>query len=81
VPFVIQSLIAINNSTGVNSSPQLTNPPIYIGKFQSCYNFNPCAFDPDAHSLSFEIVPFLATGYFDPQSGSNETFSINATSG
>jgi hypothetical protein len=80
VPFVIQSLIVIN-PIGINSSPVLTNPPIYLTNIQSCFNFNPCAFVADGDSLSYELVPCLATGYFDPQSGTNATFSINPISG
>jgi hypothetical protein len=80
VPFVIQSLIIIN-SAGINSSPVLTNPPIYLANRQTCFYFNPCAFDADGDSLSYEIVPCLAPGYFDPESGNNGTFTINPVSG
>ncbi len=80
VPFSIQSMIVIN-ANAINSSPVLTNPPMYQGTLQRCFNFNPCAFDPDGDSLSYELVPCNAPGYFDPPAGPNGTFSIDPGTG
>lgn len=87
IPFYIESVIVINASLGINSSPILTNIPADKGFFNSCYFHNPGAYDPDGDSLSYQIVACKSAsnqpipGYSFPTFGPGGTFSINPTKG
>lgn len=86
LPFYIESYLVINSVTGANSSPILSNPPIAQGVVGSCYFHNPCAYDLDGDSLSYEITTCRAEngqtiqGYFYPETGGGN-FNINPTTG
>ena len=85
VDFYIESKIVIDplQSYEMNSSPVLSNPPVDMGIVGACYYHNPCAYDADGDSLSFETGPCLRfsgpiTGYSYPGPGS---FSIDGVTG
>ncbi|PBQ31714.1 hypothetical protein CNR22_08005 [Sphingobacteriaceae bacterium] len=86
IPFYIESMLVINASTGVNSSPVLTNPPVDQASLSICFTHNPGAVDADGDSLSYEISTpreqngQTVPGYFDPESSWNG-FTINPTTG
>jgi hypothetical protein len=86
-PFYIESLMIINASLGANSSPVLTNPPIDQGTVGLCFYHNPGAVDADGDSLSYEITTcrgvngLTVPGYFDPETGSSGSFTINPVTG
>lgn len=85
IPFYIESLIIVNSY--INSSPIFANPPIDKGVLNACYYHNPCAYDIDGDSLSYEITQCRsgygnpANGYTYPTTGAGGSFSINPLTG
>jgi len=79
-PFIIESILVINSLTGANSSPELTFPPISQALLNVCFSHNSGAIDGDGDSLSFEITPCLAAGFYYP-SLEGGSFSIHPTTG
>lgn len=58
IPFFIQTKVKLFNSNfqGLNSSPQLTNPPIDFACVNQLFVHNPGAIDLDDDSLAFELI-------------------------
>jgi hypothetical protein len=87
LPFYIESMLIITPGYQPNSSPVLENPPIEQGIIGACFYHNPCAYDDDGDSLSYEITTCreaggqTITGYSYPAAGSNGTFAIHPTTG
>jgi gliding motility-associated-like protein len=85
-PFYLESLLLISNFSGANSSPVFNCAPIYKACLGKCFYHNPCAFDTDGDSLSFEITTSrgyggtTVPGYFYPETGGG-TYGIDAVSG
>ncbi|MBA2610329.1 MAG: T9SS type A sorting domain-containing protein [Bacteroidetes bacterium] len=86
-PFYVESVIVINGSLGINSSPVLTNLPADKGFVNTCYYHNPGAFDADGDSLSYQLIACKNAsnqnipGYFFPPFAPGGTFSISPTNG
>lgn len=82
-PFYIESVIVINSTTGINSSPLLTNPPVDKGILGSCYYHHPGAYDAEGDSLSYHLTPCLS-GQNQPVSGftyPSGVFNISPSTG
>jgi hypothetical protein len=62
IPFYIESLLIINTAMVNNSSPVLTKPPVDIAMVGQCFYHNPCAFDEEGDSLSYEITACRGQG-------------------
>lgn len=69
VPFYIESLLVINPLTGTNSSPVFASDPINQATLGLCFYDNLNASDADGDSLSYELIPCAAPGYFYPETG------------
>lgn len=91
----LESRLTIRSS-GTNSSPVLTVPPIDIAASKKIYKHNPGAYDPDGDSLSFQLITPLqdkntnVAGYTSPAdnrwngtntSGGNASLEIDAKTG
>lgn len=55
-PFYVETLLTVSNST-LNSTPELTIPPLDGGCLNARFVHIPGAYDVDGDSLSFRIVP------------------------
>ncbi|MDB5257847.1 MAG: hypothetical protein JWM14_2542 [Chitinophagaceae bacterium] len=55
-PFYIEMALSISPTSGINSSPVLSVPPLDKGVIGQIYTHNPGAYDPDGDSLSFSLV-------------------------
>ncbi len=86
-PSYCEALLMINSLTDRNTSPILSNPPAQQGVVGACYYHNPCAYDSDGDSLSYEVVTCkdasgqTIPGYFYPETGPGGNYSINAVTG
>ena len=69
VPFYIESLLVISPLTGTNSSPVFASDPINQATLGLCFYDNLNASDADGDSLSYDLIPCAAPGYFYPQTG------------
>jgi gliding motility-associated-like protein len=85
--FYIESFLVIPTfSTGKNSSPILTFPPIDNGCVGKCFSHNPGAYDLEGDSLSYELTTcrghlgVTIPGYQYPATGGG-TYNVNATTG
>lgn len=77
VPFILEAGLVINANTGANSSPEFNFAPIDQALLNVCFTHNPGAVDIDGDSLSFEAIPCIAAGYFDPEG----SYSVNSLTG
>jgi hypothetical protein len=55
-PFYVETVLTINQSLGLNSTPVLLNPPIDGAEVGQRFCHNPAAFDPDGDSLAYRMV-------------------------
>jgi hypothetical protein len=67
VPFYIESQLII--TTSANSSPVFGSDPINQATLGVCFVENLMATDADGDSLSYELIPCAAPGYFYPETG------------
>ncbi|MBD0254372.1 MAG: T9SS type A sorting domain-containing protein [Cytophagales bacterium] len=95
-PFHIQTFLTISATLGVNSGPELLNPPIFRAVAGRKVCINPVAYDAEGDSLSYRLIaPFGSgntevNGYRFPdqvtppgvsESGGAPTFTINELTG
>ena len=59
IVFSLKTILQINSSLGVNSSPYFENPPFDQVLIDSIYTFNSKATDPDGDSLSYKLTKCL----------------------
>jgi len=88
IAFFLRTTVSLFNlqSTGLNSSPVLTVPPIDVACIGQPFLHNPGAIDPDGDSLSFElIVPFQGEGIpvpnYESPAVTPNTIVMNSTTG
>lgn len=56
VIFSISTILTVNPSIGLNSTPVLLNPPYDKAAYGYVFVHNPAAFDPDGDSLSYKLT-------------------------
>jgi gliding motility-associated-like protein len=56
VVFSISTILTVNPSMGLNSTPVLLNPPYDKAAYGYVFIHNPAAFDPDGDSLSYKLT-------------------------
>src|SRR5665647_161012 len=56
VVFSISTILIVNSSIGMNSTPVLLNPPYDKAALGHIFIHNPAAFDPDGDSLSYKLT-------------------------
>ena len=56
IPFHINSLVVIDPTIGINSSPVLNTFPLDFGFVAKTFSHNPWAWDPDGDSLSYRVI-------------------------
>jgi hypothetical protein len=81
VPFYIESLLVINSGNASNSSPEFGSDPVNQATLGVCFYDNLNASDADGDSLSYELIPCAAPGYFYPEIPLTGTLSMDAVSG
>ncbi len=59
IVFSLKTILQINSSLGVNSSPYFENPPIGMALVDSIFIYNSKATDPDGDSLSYKLTECL----------------------
>ncbi len=59
IVFALETVLYISPLMGVNSSAQLTEPPLDDACVGQVFQHNPGAWDPDGDSLHFQLVPPL----------------------
>ena len=67
VLFYIESLLVINSGNALNSSPEFGSDPVNQATLGVCFYDNLNASDADGDSLSYELIPCAAPGYFYPE--------------
>ncbi|MCU0359538.1 MAG: T9SS type A sorting domain-containing protein [Bacteroidia bacterium] len=73
VPFYIESQLIITPGTAANSSPIFGSDPINQATLGICFVENLMTTDADGDSLSYELIPCAAPGYFYPETGGGST--------
>jgi gliding motility-associated-like protein len=56
VVFSISTILTVNPSMGLNSTPVLLNPPYDKAAYGYVFIHNPAAYDPDGDSLSYQLT-------------------------
>ena len=56
VVFSISTILTVNPSMGLNSTPVLLNPPYDKAAYGHIFIHNPAAYDPDGDSLSYKLT-------------------------
>ncbi|HOW41984.1 MAG TPA: hypothetical protein PL123_15670, partial [Bacteroidales bacterium] len=56
VVFSISTILTVNPSMGLNSTPVLLNPPYDKAAYGYVFIHNPAAYDPDGDSLSYKLT-------------------------
>lgn len=77
VPFSIEALLIISAGTTANSSPAFGIDPINQATLGVCFVENLMASDADGDSLSYELIPCAAPGYFYPEIQANGTLNMD----
>jgi hypothetical protein len=81
-PFYIEMALSISPTSGLNSSPTLSVPPIDKGVIGQIYTHNPGAYDPDGDSLAFSFyTPQSDKGVFVVNYKLPDEFGGTSTSG
>lgn len=83
VSFYLEALIVINQTLGINSSPEFGFDPTNQATLGICFYENPGMTDADGDSLSYELINCLGgngasiPGYFYPEIPVNGTLNID----